>query len=305
MRHISPKETPEIIADMMDRLESWDSQRKQNAMYTLGLLAAVTKIPELTAVLLEHLKNDDAEGRALAAHALGAAVDSPESVAALIRHTDDDDLKVRHAVCETLKLLGHSSGNWPLDSHIIQDASFALLGRLTADDPLERELAADALGLLGSDAGKPEVVTALIGRLGDDVSRVRAAAALALGHLGPGVTTDKVCTVLLRKLSDEYDNVRGAAAEALGTLGAAAATPTVIDALIRRLEDSDEFVRNTATRALGGLGAAAAVPVVIAALSSAWVMARRACAPPPRVRWARSAPRRRPRRRSQHCPALG
>lgn len=112
-----------------------------------------------------------------------------------------------------------------------------LASRLRHEDPLERCLAAQLLGLLRSARGVAPLVAAL-----DDADwAVRRDAAEALGQIGDRAAEGP----LARRLGDEHPRVRAAAARALGELGATAALPRALG------QERDPEVRLHMVEAMG------------------------------------------------------
>ena len=135
---------------------------------------------------------------------------------------------------------------------------------LSSRDPLERRLAAYALGEIGPAAG--EAASQLAASLEDSEGFVRVWAAAALAQVAaPG---GRSVAVLIAELSNELAFVRSLAAWHLGRLGPA--FPGIDQAILplRRLaEDMDPSVRAEASLALGMLEGKGAPPPELKFLS--------------------------------------
>jgi HEAT repeat protein len=131
-----------------------------------------------------------------------------------------------------------------------------------------------ALGSMGSRA--PEVIPALLERLKAEEPADREAAAQALYRIGP---PPEAADALLESI-DKDDYGRGARAAAVGALARTGVSDRVVLRLATLLRDKESGVRDTAKRALLGMGAQAqrALPELIAVIEGSNYLAQRAAA---------------------------
>ncbi len=200
--------------------------------------------PSLEAELLQGLKSEDANVRAVCATRL-SAYRSPRVVEALVEALDDTYYWVRVTAAFSLGYLGDPSAIPPLraltaDSNAsIRSAAVASLGRLGDDDSLESLLRAlddpsnyvrrnAALGIAFLNVkGNAEVVSALIKSLGDAYSDVRAQAAFALGEVGGLAAT----TELERLVLDANPDVAKTAVKALVEAAGGECPPVLLNVI--------------------------------------------------------------------------
>ncbi|MEU8514603.1 HEAT repeat domain-containing protein [Kitasatospora sp. NPDC048722] len=116
-------------------------------------------------------------------------------------------------------------------------------------DPLTREGACEALGLLRAGTAVPALAT----RLDDDSGLVRTAAARALGDIGG----DDALAALWRAVLERRNPKAGHLAAAVAAFG-----PPVVDGLIALTTDPDPDLRALACRALGSTADDRALPVL-------------------------------------------
>jgi hypothetical protein len=131
-----------------------------------------------------------------------------------------------------------------------------LIADLSADDPLVRRQAANALGRIGDR----RAVEPLIETLKDRDSLIRGHAVEALGRIKDPRAVAPLVVVLSSK--EQPSHVRMSAAEALGTIG----DPSAVEPLILALLDEHWGVRSRAAQALGRLKDPRAVAPLIGAL---------------------------------------
>ncbi|MGW6710601.1 HEAT repeat domain-containing protein [Streptomyces sp. NPDC054956] len=105
-------------------------------------------------------------------------------------------------------------------------------------DPMVREGACEALGLLEEQTAVP----ALAARLNDETSRVRSRAAMALGQIGG----DRALAVLWQAMTERRNPRASHLASAIAAFG-----PPVVDDLITLTTHPDPDLRALACRALG------------------------------------------------------
>jgi len=131
------------------------------------------------------------------------------------------------------------------------------IGLLKSEDPKQRRMAAEMLGIIGNPGAFPELMEALE----DEDAAVRANAAEALGKIrDPGAKP-----ALINKLRDPSDDVRINAALALGVMGVDEQEFTIILGMLR--EGSQEE-KGSAAIALGALQRTEAVQPLIESLES-------------------------------------
>jgi hypothetical protein len=135
-------------------------------------------------------------------------------------------------------------------------ATKPLIDALSADDPLVRRQAADALGRIGDR----RAVEPLIGTLKDQDSLIRGQAVQALGRIKDPQAVPPLVAVLNGR--EQPSHVRMNAAEALGAIG----DPRAVEPLIMALRDQHWGVRSRAAQALGRLKDPRAVAPLVGAL---------------------------------------
>ncbi|MFJ9454399.1 HEAT repeat domain-containing protein [Kitasatospora sp. NPDC101447] len=116
-------------------------------------------------------------------------------------------------------------------------------------DPMVREGACEALGLLGDRAAVP----ALAALLDDEIHWVRSSAARALGELGG----DQALAALWLVMTERRNPKAGHLASAVAAFG-----PPVVDDLIALTADPDPDLRALVARALGATADDRALPVL-------------------------------------------
>jgi HEAT repeat protein len=270
------------------------------ALWAVEKTSPLVLVPVLTAAM----KDSDPELRAAAAVVLGKI--GPRAKAALPALTtalEDKDEGVRIEAIVALGEIGpaarQSAGALlqmvAEDTSIIEPfvaAALAGMGPGSVDVLVKglrdsmagrRRVAAEALGMMGPDAGT--AATSLAATLADSDARVRRQSALALGKIGnqaaagplEKAVTDQDVTVrieaalalwrveqrvrhlqvLIKALDDPAAPVRADACRALAVIGPAARA--AVPSLAKRLGDADALARQHAAEALGKTGAEAAV----------------------------------------------
>jgi hypothetical protein len=139
------------------------------------------------------------------------------------------------AVSSARGYLGRTSDEWA--------------GHLDHEDPIERRLAAHALG--EATGGGPAEVEALRRHLSDPVSFVRTWVAASLARLDPG--SDEALGVLAETARDEQDFVRSLAAWSLGRVAGPGQLDRARAVLEPLRDDPAPSVRSEARRALDRL----------------------------------------------------
>ncbi len=128
---------------------------------------------------------------------------------------------------------------------------------LKSEDPKQRRMAAEMLGIIGNPGAFPELMEALE----DEDAAVRANAAEALGKIrDPGAKP-----ALINKLKDPSDDVRINAALALGVIGV---DEQEFNVLLGMLRGGSQEEKGSAAIALGALQKTEAVKPLIEALES-------------------------------------
>lgn len=149
------------------------------------------------------------------------------------RHDDDP---VQRSVIKALGSIG-------------RPAVAELRERLRSDNPELRLAAAEAFGLMSSDANA--AVPDLIEALNDRDGRVRTAAVEAFGNFS--LDGGDALPAIVQLASDPSPDVRSRAARALGVMGSS--DSSVIDALLTQVDGTDASVQREAVIALGNLKA--------------------------------------------------
>jgi HEAT repeat protein len=111
-----------------------------------------------------------------------------------------------------------------------------------------REDSAYALGYIGGNRGKPEIIRVLKKMVPDENPGVRRAAVRSLFRASVKPVPDDVIDTLAGALDDEHWSVRKAAAQALGHAGEQA--KSTVPLLQKLLKDPEERVRKAAGNAL-------------------------------------------------------
>ncbi len=234
---------------------------------TLGRIgpAAQDAVP----VFIAQIEQRDQLGKptyAWAARALGLfGVHGRQAAPALVDLLFDEDIPqaYRTLPVEALARIGTSHPDvLPALIRLLQYEGSDASRISAADASVFRELAAEALGIMGPDAdlAAPLLIRA-IRNVGESES-VRRKATVALGSMG--ARAELAIPALIETLEfGESDALRGAAGEALGKIGLPA-----LPLLQRYLQHSDPQVRASAAKAIGQMGRQArpAVPTMIAAL---------------------------------------
>lgn len=164
------------------------------------------------------------------------------------------------------------ANSWPLDTkNATRNDVSARIGRLNDKDYMQRERAANELGLIGVKA--QPAIPALVRVLQDQNGEVRAAAAGALGTIfdsfretHSSVDPDAAAVAALAEMlvKDPYPYSRANAAYALGAMGARSAVPLLLGAL----KDSAPNVRSSAANVLKSMrpDAGSGIPPLVDAL---------------------------------------
>ncbi len=230
MEHLS-------MTDLINDLTTGHPEAQMRAAWAMG----DGENPEAVPVLIETLKDDDAQVRGIVAWALGEIKD-PRSMLPLIESLSDEDDYAREMI---VKAVGEFENDQAVDP---------LTGMLEDRNPDIRYAAVWAMGEIGNSEAF-ELVTQL---LEDRSARVREMAAIVLGKSGSPAPIH----ILMPLLSDKDQNVRKGVANILGKIGSSRA----VDPLIEALNDRNPAVKIEAARALGRIGDSRAVDALIRVL---------------------------------------
>lgn len=239
------------VADLRETLKDANGYVRVKAAEALWKIEK-TPATVLLPVLLEALKDKDAQLRAAAAPVIGMLGSKAKTaVPALIQALKDKDERVRGEAVSALGEIGPPA----------KEAAPALLSLVQDDFSFVEPLVVSALGNMG-----PGVVPALLKGLDDASVARRRAAAEALTLLGPQAR--EALPGLLRALADKDASVRSQSARALGSLGDEAGT--AVARLKECLQDRDTAVRVSVALALWQITAKADhLDVLTAALADA------------------------------------
>lgn len=255
------QDVPRRLVSLLTDSDGLARERAVEALEAFGKTGAPAA--EGAAALLQH---EQGSVRAAACCALGAigpcAQDHLSAITALLRDTADDDpwaslsrsaarpktqVRMRKPACAAAWALARiAPGN--------ADAALAIAkGLVFASSNEDREVAAKALGVMGSsDALRDAVEVYLAGLLDDDAPRVVAAAAEAVGKVaGHGAAADTVRRVA-ELLKSPAPQVREHAARGLACMGSTASEH--LEALLSLLGDRVFTVRAAAVAAVPALG---------------------------------------------------
>ncbi|MHC4401015.1 MAG: HEAT repeat domain-containing protein [Planctomycetota bacterium] len=246
------------------QLQGSEAGRRRSAAARLAILRDSSAVP----FLVDALGDEEASVRTEVALAL-AACGNREAVPALLDALRDATPEVAQAAHLALEhLTGHSQpfnpyrGQAPqneeaeawkrwIEGHDWHEIERGLSERVFSADPVESQLAIEALGHVGGDAGAGALREYLQSGRSDSLT-ARLAAIRALGHL-----RDASAVPLLARILDENvvphpvqprkshefgwaaapDHLAGAAAEALGRIG----TPEAEDRLIKAFDKLADF----------------------------------------------------------------
>ncbi len=226
--YLQRTEAGEIATNMLlESLKDEDANVRSSAADALGNAAST---PNVVEALLNALKDDYFNVRSSAVRSLANATSNPNVVEAFLNSLRDVD-EVRHS---TLIALRSATSN----SNVVG----ALLNALNDEKHYVRSFAASALANATSN---PNVVEALLNALKDDWFNVRSAVARSLANATWNLNVDEC---LLNALKDEHGDVRNSTLSALRN---ATSNSNVIEALLNALNDEDAYVRSSAASALG------------------------------------------------------
>lgn len=218
--------------------------------------ADVARDTVVVRALMQRLKDEDAEVRQAAAHALGQ-IENPMAIPALVEALGDPDRDVQEAALDALSSFDRGVPAAPIRRmlaaedpemrqraiHILAEIkdreSLPAIARLVGDADAEvRQQAIWALSEIGDPASAPAVAAGLA----DRDPEVRQAALWAMRELGGAVEP----ATLMRLLQDDIAEVRQAAIEYAAERQVASAVPL----LVRLLDDPSGEVRECAAEAL-------------------------------------------------------
>jgi HEAT repeat protein len=264
-----------VIPEIVNLLTYSDS----NDRYVrIAAVEALRKLKAKSAVIINLLKDSDADVRSAAFYALGE-MKVEEAVPEIVKLLTDSDSDVRHkavfalgkmkaeaAVPEIVKLL--------TDSNLyVRSAAVKALGELKADTAVSeiarlledsneevRGRAIEAIGKLKADTATPEIIKLLAGSNSND-RYLRIAAVGAFGKL----KADSVVPDIVKLLAGSDSFAQSAAASALGQLKADSAVPEIIKLIADSASTAD--VRRAAVSVLGELKADSAVHEIVRLLT--------------------------------------
>ncbi|MBN2476969.1 MAG: HEAT repeat domain-containing protein [Pirellulales bacterium] len=217
---------------MRPLIEVLDDPHPTVRQYAATVLAGAEDLPlaEAVAPLLANLGHREADVRAAAAKALGAAKDA-RAVDPLIGILADrnEEAHVRGSAAGALSKIDDPRRVEPL---IVAAGD---------QQPALRKAAAAALAAVRDPRAAPPLIAAL----GDEDRQVREVTAGALGRYDNHWAVEP----LIAALEDEYPNVRAQAAHSLGELG----DPRALKPLLDALKDPNSYVRWHAATGLGEL----------------------------------------------------
>lgn len=223
-----------------------DRDLRERAALCLGSVREHTDLTVALSPLIENLKSENGEVRAVSTRLLGqlGAAASP-ALPALVEILRGSNRDAQEAACSAIQQLGiWMAPVMPMLTECLRDeCTFVRVG------------AAEALGQLGARAAP--ALPAMLECLKDPEPQACQAAVVALGQIG--VTALSLVPSLAEHLRDEREHVRRAAATVLGQLAShsSAAIPVFVECLV----DERDFVCCTAAEALGRCGAHAATAV--------------------------------------------
>jgi HEAT repeat protein/beta-lactamase regulating signal transducer with metallopeptidase domain len=206
--------------------------------------------------LIERLKDEDADVREAAAHALGR-IGNPMAIPELVKVLDDPQPKVQEAALDALsefergvpeepvrRMLASSNADMreraiDILMNMRAKGSLSSITSLVSDaDADVRQRAVQAI----QEMGNPSAAGAIVPALGDNSADVRQAAVQALAELGGSIAD----AVLDKLLQDANKEVRQATVQYVGERR----ITTKTSQLIRLLDDTSGDVRQSAAEAL-------------------------------------------------------
>jgi HEAT repeat protein len=203
------------IATAIAKHDTYGNMALWNAITALGKLGPRASDDSVVSTLLELLQQGDPELRSRTAEALGyqdARAVRKEVVQALLDELQANHPTSRSSAAEALARLRPSE-----DRRLVVNALLDFVRRLWNQSPFILREAIEALGSYGPEAAKePDVVKVLLDHLEHYAGPVREMAAWALGELGTAVATEVVKSALCKELSDSELYPRKAAANSLG-----------------------------------------------------------------------------------------
>lgn len=222
-----------------------DSETGEVVLRDGQVLAAMrgdVKDTTVVRALMQRLKDEDAEVRQAAAHALGR-IENPMAIPALVEALSDPDRDVQEAALDALSSFDRGIPAAPIRR------------MLTADDPEMRQRAIHIL----AETGDRESAAAIARLVSDPDAEVRQQAIWGLYELGDASSVPAIAA----GLGDEDPEVRQMAIEAMCELGGDIPAAT----LTRLLQDQVDDVRQMAIHYVAERRVVAAVPQVIRMLN--------------------------------------
>lgn len=276
-RSIVLVQEPAIMDQLVELLQSSNSETKQNAYKIISALSICNPQTHLLSAVLIALDDDSPYIRADACLTLGKIGEKAakkEVIYKLLHMLADKNDNVRRNVCTTLGDIGVK---------VVTNEMLNKLVHLLADENEDvKEHACKALGKLGEKAVTNEVIDKLIDALGDGNWNVRVNACKALHAIGGHKAMTKIISKLMEALENSNWKVKANAVKALEEIGESAATSEVMNKLVNVLGDENWNVREHACKALPKIGGHVAMTELISMLVEAldnehWMVRANAC----------------------------
>jgi serine/threonine-protein kinase len=229
--------TPDLVPDLLSRVEGRDSAARLNIIELLGRFNQ----PEVAAALERQLKDRNKQVRKAALEAL-ASMPGERDLALLCSLLADPELDVQARAVEVVTGLRHP------------DTIKHLLPALRDESEFARRSAVEVL----NEIAEPDSIKYLLSALEDGDWWVRSRASDALAKIGG----PKVMDAVLQLVGDKNENIRRSAVEILNQTR----DERAVNHLIAATRDSDWWVRERAADALAELRHAAAVPALLSML---------------------------------------
>jgi serine/threonine-protein kinase len=229
--------TPDIVPDLLSRVEGRDAAARLNIIELLGRF----NLPEVATALERQLKDRNKLVRKAALEAL-ASMPGERDLPLICSLLADPELDVQARAVEVITQLRHP------------DTIKHLLPALRDESEFARRSAVEVL----NEIAEPDSIKYLLSALEDGDWWVRSRASDALAKIGG----PRVMDAVLQLVGDKNENIRRSAVEILNQTK----DERAVNHLIAATRDSDWWVRERAADALAELRHAAAVPALLAML---------------------------------------